>query len=102
MFGGQSNLEKFKQVTASIIVNPRRGGCAINPKIVQKSHNNILLKSFREVRDYFREVSAYFREVSAYFREVSAYFSLETSLQNFETSFEKFGAIMATGGLEWC
>ena len=30
----------------------------------------------------------------------SAYFHWETSLQNFETSFEKFGAVMATGGLE--
>ena len=64
---------------------------------------------FREVSAYFRsETSAYFREVSAYFREVSAYifarlvhiFRSETSFQNFKTSFEKFGAIMATGGLQ--
>ena len=60
---------------------------AMHPKIVQKSRNNIILKAFREV--------------SAYFREVSAYFRWETSFQNFETSFEKFGAIMATGGLDW-
>ena len=73
-------------MSVSIIVKRRRGGCAINPKIVQNFRTNILLKSFRRVSDYFREVSAYlrqvsayFREVSAYFREVSAYFRLETS-----------------------
>ena len=69
------------------------GGGAINPKIVQKSRNNILKKSFQEVSACFREVSAYFREVCAYFRAVSGF-------QNFETSFEKFGAIVATGGLQ--
>ena len=46
----------------SIIVNPRWGGCAINPKIVQKSRNSILSKSFWEVNAYFREVRACFRE----------------------------------------
>ena len=51
----------------SIIVNPRWGGCAVNPKIVQKSRNNILLKSFREVSAYFRAVSAYFRELAHIF-----------------------------------
>ena len=61
--------------------------CAMIRKFVQKSHNNIHPKSFREVRHFFREVSAYFWEVSAYFR-------LETSFQNFERSFEKFGAII--------
>ena len=62
------------------------------------AQNNILLKIFREVREYFREVSAYFRgvsacfwEVSAYFRGVSEYSRLETSFQNFKSSFEKFG-----------
>ena len=39
----------------------------INPKIVQKPRNNIILKFFREVGESFREVSACFREVSAYF-----------------------------------
>ena len=42
----------------------------MNPKIVQKSRNKILLKSFREVSAYFRGVSANFRGVSAYFREL--------------------------------
>ena len=70
----------------------------MNPKIVQKSRNNIILYSSREVSAYFREVSAYFREVREYFRGVSAYFRLETSFQNLETNFEKFGAIMFTRG----
>ena len=85
----------------SIIVSPRWGGRAVNPKIVQKSRNNIHVKSFWEVSAYFRAVSAYFRWVCAYFREVSAYFRSETNFRNFETSFEKFGAIMAYGGLQW-
>ena len=78
----------------SIIVKPRWGGGAINPKIVQKSCNNILLNYFRALSDNFREVSEYFREVGAYFREVIAYFRWDISFQNFETGFEKFGAII--------
>ena len=65
----------------------------MNPKIVQKSRNNILSKSLRDA-------SAYFRGVSEYFREVSACLHLETSFQISQTSFEKFWAIVATGGLE--
>ena len=84
------------------MVKHRWRGCAINPNIVQTSRNNIIFKWFRDLSDYFREVSAYFRDVSADFREVDAFFRLETSFQNFETSFNKFGAIMATGGVQWC
>ena len=61
------NLKVSHVIFISIIVNPRWRGWAINPKIVQKSRNNILSA-------YFRGVSAYFRGVSAYFRGVSAYF----------------------------
>ena len=71
-------------------------GCAINLDIVQRPHNNILLKSFQEVSAYFRKVSVYFREASAYFREVRAYFQ-ETSFQNFETNFENFVALWQPG-----
>ena len=53
---------------------PGKGVCAVNSKIVERSRNNILLKSFRGVRDYFREVREYFREGSAYFRGVSESF----------------------------
>ena len=91
-------------VNFSIIVNPLWEGWAMNPKIVPKSLNNILLKSFWEVSAYIREVSVYFREVYVYFREVSAYFHMETSfLHNLETSFESFGATTATRvwGLQW-
>ena len=66
--------ENPRVIKISIIVNPRWGGCAVNPKIVQKSRNKLLKTSFREVSASFREVSAYFRGVSAYFRGVSAYF----------------------------
>ena len=66
--------------TLSIIVNPRSGGWAINPKIIQESRNNILSK-------YFQEVGAYFRGVSAYFQGVSEYFLLETSFQNLGNRF---------------
>ena len=79
-------------------------GCAINPKLVQISRSNIILKSFREVSDefwevseYFLEVSVYFEEVSAYCREVSAYFRLEIRVQNFKTSFEKLGPLEQPG-----
>ena len=34
------------------------------------------------------------------FSRVSAYFRLETSSKFLERGFEKFGAIMATGGLQ--
>ena len=75
-------------------------------KIVRKSRDNILQKSFREVSEYLWEVSESFREfcdfreVREYFQEVSEYSRLETSLQNVEPSFEKFGVIMANGGVE--
>ena len=67
------------------------GGWAINPKIVQKSCNNILLKSFREVCAYFRGVSAYFLgELVHIFRELVHIFALETS---FQISRKKFREI---------
>ena len=109
---GLQNREKYNTSNiytvkiSSIIANPRWGGWAINPKIVQKAHNNIILKSLREVSANFRGVSAYIyiyiffffffgggggvRGVSEYFRGVSAYFHLETIFQIFERSFEKF------------
>ena len=71
--------------------------CAINPKIVQKSHNNVFLIVFREVSAEFRELSAYFREVSAYFREVSAYFHSETSFQNLKQVWRNLGPLWQPG-----
>ena len=47
----------------------------------------------------FRDVSAYCREVSAYFREISEYFRWEV-VPRTSNKLAKFGAIMATGGLE--
>ena len=84
--------------------NPQWRGWAINPKIVQNLVTIFFKSLFWEGSAYFEGVSACLREVSVYFREyfreVSVYFREVTSFQNLETSFEKFGAIMATGGLQ--
>ena len=90
---GENKTAQRLTFWVTIIVNPRSGGCAINPKIVQRSRNDILSNIFQEVR-------AYFRGVSAYFRGVSAYFVWKLVSRGWETSFEKFGASVATGGLQ--
>ena len=93
-------LRFWKDFCISIIVKPRWGGCATNLKIAQKFRNNSIFQSFREVSDYFREVSEYFREVSAYFGKLVHIFACKVPEP--QNKFEQFGAIMATGGLDWC